>query len=149
MNPKVAAIAIGYFDRFMSSNTSAAKQALNDVTKCQLAFVTCLVIALKIHSGFHVQTDFVSNVITKNSYDAEELDDMELDILYSLDWKLNGPTPHDFIDFFLDVMPGVNETCLEVLKKLSKALVEATIMSYDTVLHYPSEIAFASLYFLM
>ena len=129
----------------MSSNTSAAKQALNDVTKCQLAFVTCLVIALKIHSGFNVETDFVSNVITKNSYDAEELDEMEIQILYSLGWKLNGPTPHDFIDYFLEVMPGVNVTCLDRAKRFSKALVEAAVTSYITVLHYPSEIAFASI----
>lgn len=40
-------------------------------------------------------------------------------------------------------------TCLRVAKKLSKALVEAAVMRYITVLHYPSEIAFASLYSAM
>ena len=140
-----AVVAFGYFDRFPSSNTPAANRALNDVTECQLAFVTCLVIALKIHSGFNVETNFVSNVITKNSYDAEEINDMELQILHSLGWKLNGPTPHDFIDYFLEVMPGVDGTCLDLAKQLSKALAEAAVMRYTSVLHHPSEIAFASL----
>eukprot|EP00956_Cyclotella_meneghiniana_P025670 scaffold54025_cov66-Cyclotella_meneghiniana.AAC.2 len=141
-----AVVAFGYFDRFLSSNTPAANRALNDVTECQLAFVTsCLVIALKIHSGFNVETNFVSNVITKKSYDAEEINDMELLILQSLSWKLNGPTPHDFIDYFLEVMPYVDGTCLDLAKQLSKALVEAAVVRYTTVLHYPSEVAFASL----
>eukprot|EP00956_Cyclotella_meneghiniana_P025933 scaffold55148_cov49-Cyclotella_meneghiniana.AAC.2 len=141
-----AVVAFWYFDRFLSSNTPAANRALNDVTECQLAFVTCLVIALKIHSGFNVETNFVSNVITKNSYDAEEINDMELHILQSLSWKLNGPTPHDFIDYFLEVMPGVDGTCLDLVKRLSRTLVETAVMRYTSVLHYyPSEIAFASL----
>jgi hypothetical protein len=129
----------------MSSNTSAAKQALNDVAEFQLAFVTCLVIALKIYSGFNVQTDFVSDVITKNSYDAEELDEMEIEILQSLGWKLSGPTPHDFIDYFLEAMPGVDGTSLDLAKRLSKALVEPAMTKYTTLLHYPSEIAFVSI----
>ena len=140
-----AIVAFGYFDRFLSSNTLAGRRVLNDVAECQLAFVSCLVIALKIHSGFNVESDFVSNVITRDLYEAEELDDMELEILKSLGWKLNGPTPHDFIDYFVEVMPGVNGTSLEVAKNLSKTLVEAAVLRYTTVLHYPSEIAFASL----
>ena len=70
---------------------------------------------------------------------------MELEILKSLGWKLNGPTPHDFIDYYVEVMPGVDGTCLKVAKRLSKALVEVAVMRYTTVLHYPSKIAFASL----
>eukprot|EP00956_Cyclotella_meneghiniana_P007441 scaffold10123_cov24-Cyclotella_meneghiniana.AAC.2 len=144
-----AVVAFGYFDRFLSSNTPAANRALNDVTECQLAFVTCLVIALKIHSGFNVETNFVSNVITKNSYDAVEIDNMELHILQSLGWKLNGPTPHDFIDYFLEVMPGVDGVRLECVKRLSKTLVETALTGYTTVLHYPSEVAFTSLFYAL
>ena len=143
MSRSAAVVAFGYFDRFMSSNTSAAKRALNDIVECQLAFVTCLVIALKIHSGFNVNSDFVANEITRDSYDAEEINAMELEILYSLRWKLNGPTPHDFIDYFFEVMPGVDER-LDYVKKLSKALVEAAVMRYTTVMHSSSKIAFAS-----
>eukprot|EP00956_Cyclotella_meneghiniana_P025189 scaffold52017_cov48-Cyclotella_meneghiniana.AAC.8 len=139
-----AVVAFGYFDRFMSSNTPAAKRALNDIVECQLAFVACLVVALKIHSGFNVNSDFVANQITRDSYDAEEINAMELEILYSLRWKLNGPTPHDFIDYFFEVMPGEDDR-LGLVKKLAKALVELAVMRYDNVLHRPSKIAFASL----
>eukprot|EP00956_Cyclotella_meneghiniana_P026754 scaffold58617_cov24-Cyclotella_meneghiniana.AAC.1 len=125
---------------------SPAERALNDVVICQLAFVTSLLIALKIHAGFNVESDFVAGVITRNAYGADEINSMELEILRSLSWKLNGPTPHDFIDYFLEVMPGVNGTCLERIRSLSKTLVELAVTRYDTVMHLPSEIALASIF---
>eukprot|EP00956_Cyclotella_meneghiniana_P028924 scaffold68721_cov21-Cyclotella_meneghiniana.AAC.2 len=141
-----AVAAITYFDRFLSSNTPAAERALNDVVICQLAFVTSLVIALKIHPGFTIESDFVSGVITRNAYGADEINSMELEILQSLSWKLNGPTPHDFIGYFLEVMPGVSGACLERIRSLSKTLVELAVSRYDTVMYLPSEIAFASIF---
>eukprot|EP00956_Cyclotella_meneghiniana_P032684 scaffold90767_cov63-Cyclotella_meneghiniana.AAC.8 len=138
-----AVVAFGYFDRFMSSDTITSNRALNDIVECQLAFVTCLVIALKIHSGFNVDSNFVANEITRDMYEVKEINRMELNVLQSLGWKLNGPTPHDFIDYFMEVMPDVDG--MEFVKKLSKALVELAITRYTTVIHYPSKIAFASL----
>ena len=145
VNSSTAAIAFGYFDRFLSSDNPAAERALNDITECQLAFITSVVIALKIHSGFNVESDFVSNVITRNAYDAEEINDMELEILQSLDWRLNGPTSHDFVDYFLEVMPHMNETSMGLIQNLSKSLVDMAITRYPTVMYFPSEIAFASI----
>eukprot|EP00956_Cyclotella_meneghiniana_P003478 scaffold4229_cov38-Cyclotella_meneghiniana.AAC.7 len=145
VNPSTAVVAIGYFDRFLSSDSPAARRALNDVVECQLAFVTCLVIALKIHPGFNVESDFVAEVITNNAYDAKEINDMELEILVALGWKLNGPTPHDFIDYFLEVMPHMNGTSMELIRVLSERLVELAVTQYTTVMYFPSEIAFASI----
>ena len=139
-----AVLSFTYFDRFLSSNTPAARRALNDVTEAQLAFVTSLVIALKCHSGFKVETDFVSNVVTKNYYDADEISNMEKEILQGLDWKLNGPMPHDFIDYFLDLMPNMNGTCLDFVKNFSRSLVVLSMSTYAVALHYPSHIAFTS-----
>jgi hypothetical protein len=94
-----AAKAISFFNRFLGTSTPAAQQALADVGDSQLAFVACLFIALKVHPGFKVETNFVSNVVCGNMYDASELIAMELRVLQALGWKLNGPTPHDFIDY--------------------------------------------------
>eukprot|EP00956_Cyclotella_meneghiniana_P024983 scaffold51153_cov51-Cyclotella_meneghiniana.AAC.1 len=98
-----AIMAFTYFDRFLSSNARAAKRALNDLQECQLAFVTSLVIAIKCRSGFKVEYDFVSKVVTGDAYDEEELSYMEIEILEALDWKLNGPSSHDFIGYFLEL----------------------------------------------
>ena len=140
-----AVVAFMYFDRFLSSNSPAAERALNDVSECQLAFVTSLVIALKIHPGFTVESDFVSEVVTRGAYSADEINSMELEILQSLSWKLNGPTPHDFIDYFLEVLRGVDGPRLELIQNMSKTLVESAVLKYATVMHLPSEIAFVSI----
>ena len=73
---------------------------------------------------------------------------MEMKVLQALDWKLNGPSSHDFIEYFLDLMPDAHEASfLDFVRSLSKCLVELSVTRYDVVVqHYPSEIAFASIW---
>jgi hypothetical protein len=119
-----AVTAFSIFDRFLSSSSPAA--ALADVQDFQLAFVTCLVIALKVRSGFKVETDFVSETVCGNMYCPEELNETEMRILKALQWKLNGPTSHDFIDYYIEAMmiEGIHR---EFLTRFSKALVELAV----------------------
>jgi hypothetical protein len=143
-----AVMAISYFDRFMSSNSSSAELALEDIGVGQLACVTCLVVALKVHYGFNVETDFVSNAICRDMYSADEINRMEIEILQSLDWRLNGPIPHDFIDAYLnlhEVIPTIDSSYLDSLARCSKAMAELAVTRYEVALHYPSAIAFTSI----
>eukprot|EP00956_Cyclotella_meneghiniana_P026030 scaffold55490_cov61-Cyclotella_meneghiniana.AAC.10 len=143
-----AIMAFSYFDRFLSSNAPAAKRALNDLQECQLAFVTSLVIALKCHSGFKVEYDFVSKVVTGDAYDEEELSYMEMEVLQALDWKLNGPSSDDFIGYFLELLSDAHGApLLHFVRSFSKSLVQLAVTRYDVVVqHNPSEIAFASIW---
>ena len=140
-----AIVAISYFDRFLGSSSSAANRALSDLRELQLAFVACLVIALKAHSGLNVECDFVSNVVCRNTYDSEEIMSMEVQVLQSLSWKLNGPTAHDFIDYFVDATPHLEGSHKRSIKHLSKALVEISFDEYDVAIQYPSEVAFTAI----
>ena len=141
-----AAVAFSYFDRFMGKSSIAAKQALTDIHDFQLAFVSCLVIALKVHSGFNVESDFVSNVVCSNMYDKEEIIEMEMHILQALEWRMSGPTPHDFIDRFIEVLPVMEDVHLDFLTRFSKALAEDALADYSMALQAPSSIAFASMF---
>eukprot|EP00956_Cyclotella_meneghiniana_P024992 scaffold51154_cov58-Cyclotella_meneghiniana.AAC.6 len=143
-----AIMAFTYFDRFLSSSAPAAKRALNDLQECQLAFVASLIIALKYHSGFKVEYGFVSKVVTGDAYDEEELSCMEMKVFQALDWKLNGPSPDDFIGYFLELLPDANEApLLHFVRSFSKSLVQLAVTRYDVVVqHHPSEIAFASIW---
>jgi hypothetical protein len=112
--------AFSYFDRFLSTSSHIAQHALEDIRVSQLAFVASLVIALKVDSGFNVEPDFVSKFICTDMYDAEQINKMELEILQALEWRVNGPTPHDFIDSFLEIIPSIKappsrfpHTCLK------------------------------------
>lgn len=143
---QTAVVAISYFDRYLSSPASSAKRTLSDLPSIQLAFVTCLVIALKTDSGFHVESDFVSSVVCKNMYQAEEINTMEIEILRTLSWKLSGPTAHDFIDYFLEATPQINGSDKEFTRYFSKALVEVAVMNYDVAIRLPSEVALIALW---
>ncbi|KAL7509864.1 hypothetical protein ACHAXN_007167 [Cyclotella atomus] len=146
VSPATAIMAISYFDRFMSSNSNSAELALTDIRVGQLAFITCFVIALKVHSGFKVDSDFVSNVICRDMYGADEIVDMEIELLRSLGWHLNGPTSYDFIDGFLQlVQSDIDGIFLDSLTRCSKALATLAITRYDVALQYPSAIAFTSI----
>ena len=142
-----AVVAILYFDRFLGSSTSSAKRALSDTPRLQLAFVACLVIALKVKAGLNVESQFVSGMVCNDMYAAEEINDMEIEILQALRWKLNGPTAHDFIDYFFEEMPYWDEDGIQkkMAKSLSKTLVESAVTEYKLALQLPSQIAFAAI----
>ena len=137
--------AITYFDRFLSSSAIIVNEIRFDIPRVQLAFVCCLVIALKVNSGFHVESDFVSEAICKNMYEAQELIDMEIEILRVLSFKLSGPTGHDFIDYFLEVTPCLEDYYKWFVSKFSKALVDLAVTKYAMAIHLPSEIALAAI----
>ena len=143
-------MAFSYFDRFLSSYAPAAKRALNYIAQCQLAFVASLVIAIKCHSGFKVEIDFVSEIVATGAYDEEEMSCMEMEVFQALDWKwkLNGPSPDDFIEYFFELLPDAHEApFLEFVRSFSKSLVQLAVTRYDVVVqHYPSKIAFASIW---
>ena len=132
--------AISYFDRYMS--TSSEDRGLEAI---QLAFVTSLVIALKVDAGFNVELDFFANVVLEDAYDKEEIERMEMKILRALGWRLSGPTPHDFIDRFLRVIPRMEAMHRAFLNRFSKAVVELAIVNYSIALRYPSVIAFGAI----
>ena len=129
-----AIMAFSYFDRFLSSNAPAAKKALNDLQECQLAFVASLVIAIKCHSGFKVEYDFVSELVAQGFYNEEELSCMEMEVLQALEWKLNGLSSHDFIGYFLELLPDAHGApFLDILRSLSKSFVKLAVTRYEVV----------------
>ena len=132
--------AISYFDRYMGISSQS-----RDLHTIQLAFIASLVIALKVEAGFSVELDFVASAITKGTYGKEEIVSMEFEILKALEWRLNGPTPHEFIDRFLELIPGVGSAQSELLNRLSKAIAEEAATTYSFALRYPSVVAFGAI----
>ncbi|KAL3773546.1 hypothetical protein ACHAWO_012422 [Cyclotella atomus] len=117
----VVAAAISYFDRYLSSSDPSAKQALTRIFQFQLAFVGCLVIALK------------------------DIIDTEGKILKALNWYLNGPTPNDFIEGFLGVVPPFSPHHIDSISRYSKHIVDLGMTNYFVAMHCPSKIAFTSI----
>jgi hypothetical protein len=138
--------AFSYFDRFFSTSAPAAKQALKDKANFQLAFITCLVVALKVHSGFIVESEFASSVVCGKMYSPKEVNTMEMLILQALGWKLNDPIPHDFINYYIEIVPSIEGIHHKFLTRFSEGLVELALTKYSFATYYPSELALASIY---
>ena len=106
INSEIACIGISYLDRFMATSSPRAKVALRSRHEYQLVTVACTVIAIKNRGGVKLGSDFVSEVVCHGLYTSDEIDVMEMEILHALSWKLNGPSPHEFIDALLGLLPA-------------------------------------------
>jgi hypothetical protein len=141
-----AVIGMSYLDRFMCTSSPGAKAALLSRTEYQLAAVACLAIALKCRSGIKVGTDFVSRGFCQGVYDADELERMEVEILGALTWRLNGPSPHDFVDAIVGLIPTYcSDGATSMLFFAAKAYVEAAVLNHRMAMQPSSSLAYAAL----
>jgi len=153
INSEIACIGISYLDRFMVTSSERAKVALSSRHEYQLATVACTVIAIKNRGGVKLGSDFVSEVVCHGLYTSDEIDVMEMEILQALSWKLNGPSPHEFIDALLGLLPASSEDVSAVdntsssllLSKLSKNQVEAAVLDYNLALQSSLVLAYAAI----
>jgi hypothetical protein len=143
-----AVIGMSYLDRFMCTSSPGAKAALLSRTEYQLAAVACLVIALKCRSGIKVGMDFVSRGFCQGEYDVDELERMEVEILGALTWRLNGPSPHDFVDAIVGLIPTYcsdGATSMLVFAAKAYAYVEAAVLDHRMTMQPSSSLAHAAL----
>ena len=167
---EIAVIGMTYFDRFMSRVTSSSasnttinnKNSNNNVSSpyvqsrrsFQLAYITCLIIALKCRGGMQVDSDFVSTTICQGLYKPNEIIHMECYILQTLGWRLNGPTCHEFVNGLLELIPSsssrsgsnIEEMKKDEIKKETAVLIERCMLDYElATCVLPSRIAYAAL----
>ena len=153
INREVACIGISYLDRFMATSSPRAKAALTMRHEYQLATVACTFIAIKNRGGVKLGSDFVANEICHGLYTSDEIDVMEMEVMQALTWKLNGPSPHEFIDALLGLLPASSEDGSSVnnasssllLSKHAKNQVEAAVLDYDLALQSSLSLAYASI----
>ncbi|KAL3775434.1 hypothetical protein HJC23_010138 [Cyclotella cryptica] len=117
LDHNLAVVAITYFDRFLSCRgVRVVEVCLASQREFQLAFITCLVISLKGREGMKISPDFVAETLCEQMYHPEEVIEMEIEVLRTLQWKLNGPTPQDFIQCFIELLSSSDD---ETARKFS------------------------------
>jgi len=116
MQRETAIIAMNYLDRFMSTSVPRARRARFNRREYQLVALTCLYIAVKITEPIVMGADMIRE-LSRGAYSIESILSCERHILASLRWKLNGPTPFQFIDYMLQLLP--EDTCINIRSKLA------------------------------
>jgi len=153
---ETAAIAISYLDRFMSISCAhrhdKAKQK-RSTTRCnrreyQLVASTSLYIAIKIHEPFVLRPEVISS-LTGGLVTPDNIIACEKIILTTLRWRMNGPTPHQFINYLLKLLPSSStSTDQELVNKLcesSHSWIETAIKDYACIPLRSSTVALSAL----
>ena len=84
--------AICYFDRFMSTSSNSFTLAHSGFRTIQLAFITCLMIALKLE-GKNTKLEHVSKIYL-DEYNENEIIRLESEVLHALQGCLDGELLH-------------------------------------------------------
>lgn len=138
-------IAVSYLDRFMSSRSERALQVSRNRNEFQLAMMTCLYTAIKLHEPKVIDMKLLVE-LSRNSYTQEDFKQMEVDLLTSLNWLLNGPTAISFIEHYAVLLPFEgHDMHMEMAIETAKYQVEMCTAHYGLLHYNPSQIGLAAL----
>ncbi|KAL7542277.1 hypothetical protein ACHAXR_011833 [Thalassiosira sp. AJA248-18] len=141
---ETAVVAMSYLDRFLCSSCKQASKARSNPKEYQLAAMTCFYIAVKIREPFEMDASFTS-LISRGTHSAEEITSLEYVILTSLQWKLNGPTSIEFVNYLLELLPLSSILAAPILYAYSHAQAELAVKNSTFLSFRQSTIAIASL----
>ncbi|KAL7537832.1 hypothetical protein ACHAXR_008119 [Thalassiosira sp. AJA248-18] len=102
---ETAVIAISYLDRFICVRSSSrAREARHNRTQYQLVAMTCLYISIKITEAVGISASTFSR-LSGGHNSEEDIVSCEKDILAALQWRVNGPSPFQFVSYILELLP--------------------------------------------
>ena len=97
-----------------------------------------------------VTPNFVAESLCDGMYHPEEIINMEVEVLRSLDWWLNGPTPLDFIQHFMELLPSsADERVANIFAGKASKEAEMAMLDYCMAISPHSCVAFVSIASLM
>jgi len=107
--------------------------------------MTCMYIAVKIREPVVLDANLTSK-LSRGLHTPEEITAMEYDILIALQWKVNGPTTLQFVNYILELLPPSAESIAPVLYAHSHFQTELAVGDYAFVPNLrQSTIALASI----
>lgn len=101
---ETASVSMSYLDRFMCTSSPSAEKARLNRKEYQLVVLTTLYIATKIFEPFAMDASLVSR-LSRGLHSEEEIIALEYEILVALQWRMNGPTPLQFVNYLLELLP--------------------------------------------
>lgn len=139
MDRDLVFIAMSFFDRYLSRYSV-------DETLTQLVAMTCLYLAVKIHSSKKISIISIVS-LSRGFFRLDQVVKMEMCIMKSLNWYLNPPTPSTFVDILYPLMEelvGGDDSASEI-KDLAKYLLELSVCDSYFINKNPSLIAHAAI----
>lgn len=141
---KTVIISVSYLDRFLSSDSPRAKSVMRDRKEYQLAAMTSLYMAIKMFEPTIISTTLLSE-LSKGGYSSAEFLQMEMDILFGLNWLLSGPTALSFLEIYHYLMPSsISGMITEEIIHYARYQIELSTSDYELAKQNPSNVAIAA-----
>lgn len=132
-------IGMSYLDRYLC--TEKGLEALCNRKQYQLAAMTALYIAIKLHEPLEMETSLLAD-LSRGCYNEMEFVGMEETILTALEFRVNGPTPLGFVQYFMGLMPEtVHPSVAALVMDYARFQIELSVAEQTMVDIKPSEIA--------
>jgi hypothetical protein len=141
---ETVAICMSNLDRFLA--TPDGQQVMLDRNQFQLATMTSLYTAVKIHEQEAMEPQLISN-LSRGAHTTEAVEAMEFRMLSAIQWRVNPPTAMAFARFFLDFVPAhaLDDTARATVMDLTQYQTELAIGDYDFIMQNSSAIAFGAM----
>ncbi len=140
LSREVVAVSMSLFDRFLATrgNRCNGSTAL-------LASLTTLHIAIKVNEVRKIKLGTLAN-LSRGQFGPAHIEEMEWNVLTSLEWKTHPPTSMSFISHLLLLLPPqVDDACKEEIYALSRYITELSVCDSAFVEINPSSVAFAAI----
>ena len=144
MNRETVAYAMSYLDRFLQTQQGAEARRQRKVF--QLASISCLYVAVKLHEHAAVSPTFLEK-LSHAEYSVNDVEQMELRILQALKWRLSTPTALAFLRQYLAIIPSImlKQSLSEDVFLLAKYQTEVALTDYKYVTVNASTVAYCAL----
>lgn len=139
---ETVAIGMSYLDRYLCS--PKGRSALCNRKEYQLAAMTALYIAIKLHEPLEMETSLLAD-LSRGCYKEMEFVEMEQLMLTAIKWRVNGPTCLAFVAHFLALLPSaVHPDVAEAIMDYARFQTEVAVAEQSLVCIKPSEVALAA-----
>jgi Cyclin, N-terminal domain len=131
-NRESVEVASSYLDRYLFSAQGAG--ALKDRSLFQLAAMTCLYSAVKIHEPEAMDPKLVSS-LSRGAYSPKDIENMELTLVRALEWRMNPPTALAFVRQFMSLIPddALDTETRTIAYDIAKFQTELAVLEYNFV----------------
>eukprot|EP00591_Stephanopyxis_turris_P000404 CAMPEP_0195524418 /NCGR_PEP_ID=MMETSP0794_2-20130614/24225_1 /TAXON_ID=515487 /ORGANISM="Stephanopyxis turris, Strain CCMP 815" /LENGTH=285 /DNA_ID=CAMNT_0040654631 /DNA_START=148 /DNA_END=1002 /DNA_ORIENTATION=+ len=138
-----AQISMSYLDRFLS--TEIGCQYLHSINEFQLVTITTIYLSIKLFEPTVFDMKMVS-FLSQERFGEDQVVAMESKILNALQWKMHPPTPKNFVQHLLALLPEhIDPTAKKALLDVCCFQFQCSVHDYSFSKYRASTVAIASM----
>jgi len=136
----VVAVSMSLFDRFLATRGDQCNGST-----ALLTALTTLYVAIKVNEVQRISLGTLAK-LSRGQFAPRDIEEMEWNVLTSLDWKIHPPTSMSFVSHLLLLLPPqIDDACKEEIYSLSRYITELSVCDSAFVEVNPSSVAFAAI----